>query len=78
GDRTATTAGGAVAGAVIGSQLARGADQPQQVTRCTSVPSQAPDHYDIAYWYHGVQHHVQTTQPPGQTIVVNGNGEPRL
>ncbi|MBW8778436.1 MAG: glycine zipper 2TM domain-containing protein, partial [Burkholderiales bacterium] len=63
GDRTATTAGGAVAGAVIGSQLARGADQPQQVTRCTSVPSQAPDHYDIAYWYHGVQHHVQTTQP---------------
>jgi uncharacterized protein YcfJ len=78
GDRTATTAGGAVAGAVIGSQLARGADQPQQVTRCTSVPSQAPDHYDIAYWYHGVQHHVQTTQPPGQTILVNGNGEPRL
>jgi uncharacterized protein YcfJ len=78
GDRTATTAGGAVAGAVIGSQLARGADQPQQVTRCTSVPSQAPDHYDISYWYHGVQHHVQTTLPPGPTIVVNGNGEPRL
>jgi len=78
GDRTATTAGGAVAGAVIGSQLARGADQPQQVTRCTSVPSQAPDHYDISYWYHGVQHHVQTTQPPGQSILVNGNGEPRI
>jgi len=78
GSRDATTIGGAVAGAVIGSQLARGADQPQAVTRCTSVPPQAPDHYDISYWYHGVRHHVQTTQPPGPTIVVNGDGEPRI
>ena len=78
GSRDASTVGGAVVGAVVGSQLARGAEQPQQVTRCTSVPSQAPDHYDISYWYHGVQHHVQTTNPPGPTILVNGNGEPRL
>ena len=78
GSRDASTVGGAVVGAVVGSQLARGAEQPQQVTRCTSVPSQAPDHYDVSYWYHGVQHHVQTTNAPGPTILVNGNGEPRL
>lgn len=78
GSRDATTVGGAVAGAVIGSQLARGADQPQAITRCASVPSQAPDHYDVSYWYHGERHHVQTTLPPGATIVVNGNGEPRI
>ena len=78
GHREATV-GGAVVGAVVGSQIARGAEQPQEVTRCNSVPvNQGPDHYDVAYWYHGVRHHVQTTQPPGPTIVVNGNGEPRL
>lgn len=78
GHRDGATAGGAIAGAVIGSQLARGADQPQAVTRCTRVPPQAPDHYDVSYWYHGVHHHVQTTLPPGPTIIVNGDGEPRL
>ena len=79
GNRDGATVGGAVAGAVIGSQLARGAEQPQAVTRCNSVPvNQGPDHYDVSYWYHGVRHHVQTTLPPGPTIVVNGNGEPRI
>ncbi len=78
GNRDGATVGGAVAGAVIGSQIARGAEVPQNVTRCNTVPSQAPDHYDVSYWYHGVRHHVQTTQPPGPTLVVNGNGEPRL
>ena len=79
GNREGATVGGAVAGAVIGSQIARGADQPQAVTRCTSVPvNQGPDHYDVSYWYHGVRHHVQTTLPRGPTLVVNGNGEPRL
>ncbi len=78
GHREATV-GGAVAGAVIGSQIARGAEQPQEVTRCNSVPvNQGPDHYDVSYWYHGVRHHVQTTQPPGPSIVVNGDGEPRI
>ena len=76
--RGGATVGGAVAGAVIGSQLARGAEVPQDITRCTSVPPQGPDHYDVSYWYHGVHHHVQTTLPPGPTIVVNGDGEPRI
>ena len=62
----------------VGMELIQVQDQPQAVTRCNSVPPQAPDHYDVSYWYHGVRHHVQTTQPPGPTIVVNGDGEPRL
>ncbi len=78
GNRAGATVGGAVAGAVIGSQIARGAEQPQAVTRCNAVPPQAPDHYDVSYWYHGVHHHLQTTQPPGPTIVVNGDGDPRI
>ena len=79
GNRQGATVGGAVVGAVVGSQIARGAEQPQAVTRCNSVPvNQGPDHYDVSYWYHGVRHHVQTTQPPGPTIVVNGDGEPRI
>jgi uncharacterized protein YcfJ len=79
GSRDATTVGGAVAGAVVGSQIARGAEAPQAVTRCAAVPSnQRPDHYDVTYWYHGVRHHVQTTLPPGPTIVVNRDGEPRI
>ena len=79
GNRDGATVAGAVGGAVIGSQLARGADQPQAVTRCNTVPvNQGPDHYDVSYWYHGVRHHVQTTQPPGPTILVNGDGEPRI
>jgi uncharacterized protein YcfJ len=79
GNRHGATVGGAVVGAVVGSQIARGAEQPQDVTRCNSVPvNQGVDHYDVSYWYHGVRHHVQTTQAPGPTIVVNGDGEPRL
>ena len=79
GNRNGATIAGAVGGAVIGSQIARGADQPQAVTRCNAVPvNQGPDHYDVSYWYHGVRHHVQTTQPPGPTIIVNENGEPRI
>ena len=31
----------------------------------------------VTYDFQGVQHHVQTSAPPGPTITVNGNGEPR-
>jgi hypothetical protein len=31
----------------------------------------------VTYQFHGEQHHVQTTQPPGQTLTVNARGEPR-
>ena len=75
----AATIGGAVAGAAIGSQANRGNTSSQDVQRCAEVPAQAqPDFYDVTYTFRGQVHHVQTPAPPGPTITVNENGEPRL
>ncbi len=74
------TVGGAVAGGAIGAQVGRN-DQPpvtQNVQRCTSVPSQnKPELWDVSYVFRGQEHRLQMTTPPGSTITVNRNGEPR-
>jgi hypothetical protein len=31
----------------------------------------------VTYEFRGVEHHAQMSSPPGQTITVNQNGEPR-
>jgi uncharacterized protein YcfJ len=73
----AATAGGAVAGAAIGSNAGRGG-YSQDVQRCASVPAQSrPDYWDVTYEFRGARHRVQMAAPPGPTITVNGNGEPR-
>ena len=76
---TVATAGGAVAGAAIGSNVGRdGHSYSQDVQRCTNVSSNAnPDYYEVTYNFNGVEHRVQMASPPGPTIGVNGNGEPR-
>jgi len=74
------TAGGAVAGAAIGSNVGRdgGRTYSQDVQRCENVSSNVrPEYYDVTYNFNGVEHHVQMSAPPGPTIGVNGNGEPR-
>jgi uncharacterized protein YcfJ len=76
------TAGGAVAGGVIGANVGRsgGSQQvtTQDVQRCETVSNGArPDHWDVTYDFRGVEHRMQTTAPPGQTVTVNRNGEPR-
>ena len=76
------TAGGAVAGAAIGANIGRdgGGQQvhTQDVQRCASVPSQGrPDYWDVTYNFRGQEHRVQMTAPPGPTVTVNGQGEPR-
>jgi uncharacterized protein YcfJ len=80
--RDIATAGGALAGAAIGVNIARDRDGRQivsrNVQRCTSVPSQArPDYWDVTYTFRGVEHHVQMTEPPGASVTVNRHGEPR-
>ena len=76
------TAGGAVAGAAIGANVGRN-DSGQQVysqnvQRCASVPSQArPDYWDVTYSFRGTAHRMQMNAPPGPTVTVNGQGEPR-
>jgi uncharacterized protein YcfJ len=75
------TAGGVAAGAAIGANAGRENSQvvtTQNVQRCTNVSaSTVPDFWDVTYVFRGLEHHVQMTNPPGATIVVNGLGEPR-
>jgi len=73
------TAGGAVAGAVVGSNVGRdGGTQAHDVQHCSSVPSQArTEYWDVTYDFRGQEHRMQVTSPPGRTVTVNENGEPR-
>jgi len=80
--RDVATVGGAVAGAAVGANIARDRNGQQiisrNVQRCTSVPSQAhPDYWDVTYTFRGIEHSVQMTAPPGPTVTVNRQGEPR-
>ena len=79
--RDVATGIGAVSGAAIGANVGRGGGSgvySQDVQRCASAPRDSrPDYYDVTYNFRGVEHHVQMAAPPGNTITVNGNGEPR-
>ncbi len=81
--RTAATAGGAAIGAVIGSN-AGGRDNrdydggyERDVRRCETDGRGSPQYWDVSYSYRGVEHWVRMSDPPGRTIAVNRNGEPR-
>ena len=76
------TAGGAIAGAAMGAQVGRDGNgqntSTQNVQRCTNDPGQArPAYWDVSYNFRGQDHRVQMTSPPGATIIVNAQGEPR-
>ena len=69
-----------MAGAAVGANVGRGAPSAstRDVQHCTSVPNQSrPEYWDVTYDFRGQQHHIQVTSPPGQTITVNRQGEPR-
>ena len=73
---------GVVAGAAIGANSGRsgGGQQvtTQNVQRCTSSPGQArPAYWDVTYNFRGVEHRMQMMTPPGATVSVNEQGEPR-
>ena len=75
------TVGGVIAGGAVGATVGRDSNGPastQDVQRCTSVPSQArPEYWDVTYNFRGQEHHIQMTTPPGTTVTVNRQGEPR-
>ena len=79
--RDVATGVGVVAGAAIGGNSGRSGGQivtTQNVQRCTSAPNQMqPTYYDVTYNFRGVEHRVQMTTPPGATVFVNEQGEPR-
>jgi hypothetical protein len=77
--RGAPNAGGAVVGGIVGGILGGQVTTVQDVQRCQTVPTQGPPEYwDVTYYFHGAEHHVQMTAPPGPTLMVNENGEPRI
>jgi uncharacterized protein YcfJ len=79
--RDLATAGGAVGGAVLGSNVGRGGGgaYSQDVQRCTNVSGPGrPEYWDVTYEFRGREHRVQMTSPPGRTIPVNNDGEPRV
>lgn len=76
------TVGGVVAGAAIGANVGRDSSgrevSTQNVQRCASVPNEArPEFWDVTYTFRGQEHRIQMTAPPGATITVNKQGEPR-
>jgi uncharacterized protein YcfJ len=76
------TVGGAVAGGAVGANVGRDRSgqqvQTRDVQRCENMQSQArPDHWDVTYTFRGQEHSMQMTSPPGPTVTVNEQGEPR-
>ena len=50
----------------------------QDVRRCDANPAQAtPSYWDVTYQFRGQEHRLQMAKPPGRTVTVNRNGEPR-
>ena len=72
--------GGAVVGSNVGNQYSGGQTvTTQDVQRCAAAPhSGGVDYYDVTYNFRGYEHRVQLTSPPGRTITVNREGEPRM
>jgi uncharacterized protein YcfJ len=78
--RDVATAGGAVAGAAIGANTGRGGGEvySQDVQRCAAFSdSSRPEYWDVTYYFRGVEHRAQMSAPPGPTLWVNDDGEPR-
>nr|WP_295778520.1 beta/gamma crystallin-related protein [Rhodoferax sp.] len=76
------TVGGLAAGAAIGANVGRDKNGTPATTRdvqkCENRPSNAaPAFWDVSYNFRGVEHRLQMTAPPGATIPVNAQGEPR-
>ncbi len=70
------TVGGAIAGGAIGSNVGRDGGT-RDVQRCDTARQGNPAYWDVTYDFRGIQHRVQMSAPPGGTVAVNENGEPR-
>jgi uncharacterized protein YcfJ len=73
---------GVVAGAAVGANVGRNDSTQattQNVQRCAAAPQGArPTYWDVTYNFRGTEHRVQMTKPPGATVSVNEQGEPRV
>lgn len=77
------TVGGVVAGAAMGANIGRDERGRPRVTQdvqhCSDAASAhaPPDYWDVTYLFRGREHRVQMSAPPGPSITVNAQGEPR-
>ena len=76
------TAGAAIAGALVGSKVGQDSNgqdgYTQNVQRCSTTPSQArPAYWDVTYEFRNQEYRMQMTSPPGASVTVNEQGEPR-
>lgn len=71
----AATVGGALLGGLAGSQYGTTYGS-RDVQRCHEARG-APAYWDVTYNFRGSERYAQLTNPPGRTITVNENGEPR-
>jgi uncharacterized protein YcfJ len=81
--RDIATAAGAVGGAVVGARVGRDRNDTStpDVRRCENTPANAQnqaEYWDVTYTFRGKEHHMQMTTPPGATVSVNSQGEPRV
>ena len=78
--KTVATVGGTLGGAALGANVGRdGASTgTRDVRRCETAANGPPQYWDVTYDFRGVEHRVQMSTPPGRTIAVNRDGEPRL
>lgn len=84
-DRGDININGAAAGGILGHQVGGagrdggGQMYSQNVQRCANVPRNArADYWDVTYDFRGQAYRMQMTSPPGQTVTVNRQGEPRV
>ncbi len=67
---------------MVGANVGRGSGNvvyTQDVQHCQYAPVSAQaDYWDVTYVYAGYMHRVQMTAPPGSSILVNAQGEPRV
>ena len=78
--RDFATAVGVIAGAAVGANTNRNGQRgyEQNVQRCSGqYGGNAPQYWDVIYSFRGQEYRMQTTYPPGPTIIVNSQGEPQ-
>jgi uncharacterized protein YcfJ len=79
--RDVATGIGAATGAVVGANVGRDAPGTvyTDVQRCANVSTATRlDYWDVTYNFRGYEYRLQTTSPPGATVLVNAQGEPRV
>ena len=76
-DDSSTNSGDKASDQNTGSDRNDRNDYTRDVRRCETTMSGSPAYWDVRYKHRGIEHRVQMTAPPGRTIYVNRDGEPR-